>query len=115
LGGCDRIGTAVSKAGAPCSTSSLTAGDNYQRAFLKSDISLTLRGPDDRWEIAAIGKNITDKLTASTCSPSNFRNGNVVPQITGGPARGISGFSEEGCFVERGRSVWLRLTVKPFN
>lgn len=91
------------------------AQDNYQDSFVKSDISLTLRGPDDRWELAAIGKNITDKLTASTCAPSNYRNGNVVPQITGGATRGVAGLSEMGCFVERGRSVWLRLTLRPFN
>lgn len=88
--------------------------DNYQRSFIKSDISLALSSDDDRWEIALIGKNITDKLTASNCSASNFAGGGALGSpITGGTMSGPAGFSEKGCYTERGRSAWVRLTFRP--
>lgn len=90
--------------------------DNFQGSYLKSDASLALRGPDDRWEIALIGKNITDKITSGLCSAGNFAGGLFIgEQIIGGVTNGPAGFGENQCFAERGRSVWLRLTARPFN
>jgi iron complex outermembrane receptor protein len=88
----------------------------YQKSFLKSDVSLTLRGPRDRWEFALIGKNIGNQLTAGTCNNFNGQAGGpfLGVQTTGGTNSGLSGIDEVGCFMDRGREFWLRLTVKPF-
>ena len=77
--------------------------------------SLTLDGPGDRWQLALIGKNLNDKLTAGTCSTSDYAGGVIFPgQTTGGTTSGIAGIDQQGCFVDPGREVWLRLTVRPF-
>jgi len=90
--------------------------DNYQGGFVKSDLSLALADRDDRWEVAAIAKNIGDKITSSFCSGTNFAGGTFLgAPITGGTTSGPAGYAEKGCNTERGRSVWLRLTLRPFN
>lgn len=89
--------------------------DNFMPGFVKTDLTFALRGPENRWEIAAIGKNITDKITAANCSASNFQGGLVYGQLTGATAPGAAGLAEGGCYTERGRSVWLRLTYRPFQ
>ncbi|MBV1691893.1 TonB-dependent receptor [Novosphingobium sp. G106] len=59
--------------------------DNYQGSFIKVDAGLTLKDANDRWEVAVIGKNITDKITASNCSATNFAGGIALGgAITGG-------------------------------
>jgi iron complex outermembrane recepter protein len=88
--------------------------DNYQSSFIKIDASIALKGPEDRWEVALIGKNITDKLTASNCSATNFAGGLALGgAITGGSTSGPAGFAEKGCYTDMGRSVWVRLTLRP--
>jgi len=90
--------------------------DNYQGSFLKSDLSLALRSPEDRWELAVLGKNITDKVTSGLCATGNYAGGLfLAEQITGGSSSGAGGIGQVSCYAERGRSVWLRLTVRPFN
>lgn len=93
--------------------------DNYQDPFFKIDASLTLKGENDRWEVALLGKNLTDKLTASNCSATNFAGGIVLPSggdNLGGTTPGAMGYAEEGCFADGpGRSVWIRFTFRPFN
>ena len=90
--------------------------DNYQGSFIKIDASVALRGPDDRWEVALIGKNINDKVTSGICSAGNYAGGLfVTPVVTGGTDPGPVGFGQTNCFPERGRSVWLRLTFRPLN
>ena len=88
--------------------------DNFQNGFIKIDASVALKGEDDSWEVALMGKNITDKLTASNCSASNFAGGLVLGSpITGGTSSGPAGFAETGCYTDTGRSVWLRFTFRP--
>ena len=86
--------------------------DLYQNGFVKSDISLALEGRDERWSIAVIGKNITNKLTSGACAPSNLQGGNLGGQITGGTTKGAAGVDEVACYMDPGRQLWLRLTVK---
>lgn len=90
----------------------------YQKGFIKSDLSLTLQGPSDRWEVALIGKNISNVLTSGNCTNFNGQGG-LLPgsQITGAvtaPFSGPSGIDEIGCWMDRGREVWIRLSYKPF-
>jgi iron complex outermembrane receptor protein len=90
--------------------------DNYQKAFAKIDLGVTLASPDDRWELALIGKNITDKITAGFCVNSNFANGAVFGgTIEGGTTSGPAGIAEIQCYANPGREVWLRFTYRPFS
>ncbi|CAN7579826.1 TonB-dependent receptor [Phenylobacterium sp. LjRoot219] len=88
----------------------------YQPAYLKTDLGLAVRGPRDRWELALIGKNLGDKLTTGACGNLNAQSGNLRGgAVTGGTGRGPSGVDEIACFVDRGREVWLRLTLRPLG
>ncbi len=90
--------------------------DFYQPSFFKSDLSATLQGPSDKWEIALIGKNLNNALTTGNCTNANVQNGQVLGgQTTGGAASGPAGPDTLLCFIDRGREVWLRLTLRPFN
>ncbi len=87
--------------------------DRYQNKFVKSDLSLTLQNERDRWEVALIGKNLTDQVTAGTCSASNRANGLLFGgSVTGSTGRGPAGIDEVGCYADRGREVWLRVTFR---
>jgi iron complex outermembrane receptor protein len=91
--------------------------DFYQSAYVKADLSLALRGRNDRWEVALIGKNITSKITASGCATSNLANGAIFgpDQFTGTNTRGPAGVAEVVCRLDQGREIWMRLTYKPFS
>ena len=93
-----------------------TLGDaNTQRGIIKADLSLALQGPRDLWEVALIGKNVTNKITVGSCDNGDIQNGFIVPTITGGVAPGAGGTSETGCFPDSPRAVIVRLTLRPFN
>jgi iron complex outermembrane receptor protein len=90
--------------------------DFYQRGYFKADASVALRGADDRWEIALIGKNITSKITTANCSAANTANGAILGgDTTGGPTHGPAGVGELLCRVENGREVWIRVTFRPIG
>jgi iron complex outermembrane receptor protein len=88
----------------------------YQPSFFKTDLSLTLQGPKDRWELAFIGKDLNNALTSGNCSNANNQAGLLGGQITGtnGPG-GPAGIDETGCWMDRGRELWVRVTFKPLN
>jgi iron complex outermembrane recepter protein len=56
-------------------TSLSRRSDFYFPSYLKSDLSATIKGPDDRWEFSVIGKNIQNKLTTGNCLGFNAANG----------------------------------------
>jgi iron complex outermembrane receptor protein len=87
--------------------------DNYQGGFVKVDLGVTLQGPKNLWEVAVIGKNINDRITAGNCVASPLKT-EIVPNPSGGTARSFFGIDPAGCFADPGREVWLRLTVRPF-
>jgi hypothetical protein len=74
------------------------------------------KGPKDRWEFAVIGKNLNNALTSGNCTNGNYQGG-LLPgtEITGTNLRGPAGVDEVGCWMDRGREVWIRLTLKPTN
>jgi iron complex outermembrane recepter protein len=75
-----------------------------------------VRGPHDRWKLALIGKNLGDTLTTGACGGLNAQGGNLRGgAVTGGTGRGPAGVEEIACFVDRGREVWLRLTLRPLG
>ena len=78
-------------------------------------MSLALQAPNDHWELSVVGKNITNKITSGSCVNFNAQNGAFFGgQITGGIGKGPAGIDEIGCFVDPGKAVWLRLTVRAF-
>jgi iron complex outermembrane recepter protein len=93
--------------------------DFYQKEFFKTDVNLSLRGKDERWELALIGKNLGNELTRDNCSAFNQQNSFLGGQITGSPTtgsdRGPAGQDEVACFLSRGREVWVRMTYRPFS
>lgn len=85
-----------------------------QDAYFKFGGNISLRDTDGGWEMALIGNNLDNKITAGLCSNSNTQNGTVFGgQIAGAAAQGPAGGDELGCVAERGREVWLRLTLRP--
>jgi hypothetical protein len=90
--------------------------DFYQPSFFKTDLTVSLKGPENRWQVDLIGKNLTDKLTSGGCVNSNVQGGTVLGgTTTGGTTRGPAGIDELACYMDRGQEVWLRLTLRPFN
>jgi iron complex outermembrane receptor protein len=88
--------------------------DQYQGSFIKSDLSLSLVAPNDSWEVTLLGKNIGDKITAGSCSASDYGAGIFYQGlITGGTTSGPAGPDQVACYVDPGREIWLRFTVKP--
>jgi outer membrane receptor protein involved in Fe transport len=88
----------------------------YQKSAFKTDLSMTIQGPNDHWEFALIGKNLNNALTSGNCSNSNAQGG-LLPgsEITGTNLVGPAGIDEIGCWMDRGREVWIQLTYKPFS
>ncbi len=85
--------------------------DYRQSSYFKTSANVALRSADNKWELAVIGNNITNELTAALCSNSNTRNGTIFGgQLAGGPQKGPAGSDELGCVAERGREIWVRLT-----
>jgi iron complex outermembrane receptor protein len=90
--------------------------DFFQGSYVKVDAAALLSGPDDRWELALIGKNLNNKITSGLCSTSNFANySRTAAQVTGTNNSGADGIDELGCTAERGRSIIVRLTLRPFG
>lgn len=91
---------------------------NYQSSFFRVDATIGIKAEDDSWEVALIGKNITDKLTASNCSVSNVAGSIFLPfggDATGTAAQGSGGLPQKLCFADGpGRQVQLRVTFRPF-
>lgn len=84
----------------------------YQKSFIKTDLSATLKGPEDKWEFSLVGKNLANEITTGNCSNGNRMAGNAGGLITGGVARGVAGTDEVGCWTDTGRELWVRATLR---
>lgn len=85
-----------------------------QGGFVKQDLAVTLRGPGEHWEVSVVGKNITDKVVTGNAGNSVSQTG-LIPgfQNTGvASGRGPAGIDISSLYLEPGRSVWLRLTLR---
>jgi iron complex outermembrane receptor protein len=88
----------------------------FQMGFIKTDASITIQGPRDEWELALIGKNLNNAITTGLCNNYNAQGGaSLGGQVTGGTGRGPAGVDEIACFMDRGREIWIRLTLRPAN
>ncbi len=85
-----------------------------QDDYWKSSAALRLYPQDQNWELALIGSNLEDEITASTCFSGPFdQAAGLVPNPSGLPFNPIlPGSYDNGlCFAEPGREIWLRFTV----
>ena len=97
-------------------TNTLLREDFYQGAYFKTSANLGLRDAEGAWEVSFIGKNLNNKITAGTCTNFNGQGGNFPgTSITGSPSNtvGVSGVDESVCIPERGKELWLKLTLRP--
>jgi iron complex outermembrane receptor protein len=89
-----------------------------QSSYFKTDANIALRGPNDGWEIALIGKNLSDVVTAGECFNSDANVGAGLTfgsfiQQAGMATGGGAGEDGSECVADRGREVWIRLTLRP--
>jgi iron complex outermembrane receptor protein len=90
--------------------------DFYQGGSIKADLSIALKGRQDRWEVSLVGRDLNNALTSSTCANANLAGGLLFGgEFTGGTTRGPAGIDEVICYVDPGREVWLTVTLRPFN
>ncbi len=90
--------------------------DFWQSSYVKTDLSVALNGPDNRWQVAFVGRNLSNTITTGACSSYNNINGLYGGQFQGNNAlgHGPSGVDSLSCFIDRGRELWLRLSYKAF-
>jgi iron complex outermembrane receptor protein len=90
--------------------------DFWQSSYVKTDLSVSLNGPDNRWQVAFVGRNLSNTITTGACSSYNNINGLYGGQYQGNNAlgHGPSGVDSLSCFIDRGRELWLRLSYKAF-
>ena len=84
--------------------------DAYQDSYVKTSANIGLVGANDRWVVEVIGDNLTDEIVYGACNPQTYRENYIVGSTTAGTGTANGKLPETACFVERGRSVWLRLT-----
>lgn len=70
---------------------------SVQQGYVKIDARVSLASADRRWEVAVIGRNLTDKLTSSFIQP--------LAPIIENPSRSYN------AFLDPGRSVILQLRL----
>ena len=94
---------------------SITLRDDMQQdSYFKHSASIALQGRDAGWEVELIGNNLGNEIVTGNCIHGNYEEGGpVVDNVTGADFRGPSGVDELICLPDRGRAVWLRLTVRP--
>ena len=86
----------------------------FQRAYAKLNAQFSIKDENDAWEVALIGNNLTNKMTLSNVNKANYAGGVVLPGlVSGGPTLGSAGLAETAGVIDRGRELWIRLTLRP--
>lgn len=80
--------------------------DAIQPAFAKIDASLRLNGPDDRWTIGLIGRNLTNKYVVTAANDIPFAGG------TGTGTTGTGVLADMSAFVDNPREIYLEVGFK---
>ncbi|VWX48240.1 TonB-dependent receptor [Novosphingobium sp. 9U] len=88
--------------------------DFYQAKFAKINANLRIKDVRDAWEVGVMGNNLTNRFVTGNCTITNYAGGQAFPgSISGAPNAGAAGTDEVLCPFDRGREVWLRLTLRP--
>lgn len=80
--------------------------DGVQKAYTKIDAALRVNGPDDRWTIGVIGRNLTNKLVVTAANDIPFAGG------TGTGTAGTGVLADMSAFVDNPREVYLEVGFK---
>jgi outer membrane receptor protein involved in Fe transport len=80
--------------------------DGVQKAYTKIDAALRLNGPDDRWTIGLIGRNLTDKLVVTAANDIPFAGG------TGTGTAGPGILADMSAFVDNPREIYVEVGFK---
>ncbi len=96
-------------------TSITLRDDMVQESYFKHSASVSLRGRHDAWMAELIGNNLGNEIVTGNCIHGNYQDGGPVfpTVVTGAAYRGPAGVDELLCIPDRGRAVWLRLTLRP--
>ena len=88
--------------------------DFYQPAFFKLNANIGIAARNNAWQLDLIGNNLTNKFVAGACAQFSAQTGQILlaPE-TGTNGRNIAGVDELACIAEKGREVFLRLTLRP--
>lgn len=79
--------------------------DGVQPAYTKVDASVSVSGPQDRWTLALIGKNLTNELVVTSANDIPFAGGTGT-----GTTSGV--LADMSAFVENPREIYLELSLK---
>ncbi len=79
--------------------------DGVQRGFTKFDAALALSGPDNRWTISLIGRNLTNKLVVTAANDIPFTGGTGTGTTTGL-------VSDMSAFVDNPREIAIEVGFK---
>ena len=79
--------------------------DGWQPGYTKVDASVSVSGPDNRWTLALIGKNLTNELVVTSANDIPFAGGTGTGTTTGVLA-------DMSAFVENPREILLELSLK---
>jgi iron complex outermembrane receptor protein len=82
--------------------------DGVQKAYTKLDASVRLNGPDARWSIALIGRNLTNKLVVTAANDIPFAGGTGTGDRNG--ALGV--LADMSAFVDNPREIYIEASVK---
>lgn len=80
--------------------------DAVQKAYTKLDAALRVNGPDNRWTIGLIGRNLTNKLVVTAANDIPFAGG------TGTGTAGPGVLADMSAFVDNHREVYLEVGFK---
>jgi iron complex outermembrane recepter protein len=59
-------------------TNLILRGDTIQKAYFEPDASVTLSGPDHRWEVALIGNDLNNEIITGNCVNAPLANGIIL-------------------------------------
>jgi len=80
--------------------------DAVQPSYTKIDAALRVNGPDDRWTIGLIGRNLTNKLVVTAANDIPFAGG------TGTGTAGPGVLADMSAFVDNHREIYLEVGFK---
>lgn len=79
--------------------------DAVQDSFTRLDAAARLMGQDDRWELALIGRNLTEEFVVTSANDIPFSGG-----IGTGTTTGVT--ADMSAFVENPREIYLELSLR---
>ena len=80
--------------------------DAVQPAFTKLDAAVRVKGPEDRWTVSLIGRNLTNKYVVTAANDIPFAGG------TGTGTTGTGVLADMSAFVENPREIFVEVALK---